>query len=86
MVDFKTFQTLQRSTDMTIVELLAADGFFSKKEASTGGGEFAGPCPFCQEGKDRFRRGRIREMEGAGGAGTAGSQVTLSSISGRCGV
>ena len=40
---------------MTIVELLAADGFFFKKVASTGGGEFAGPCPFCGGGNDRFR-------------------------------
>lgn len=40
---------------MTIVELLAADGFLSKKVASTGGGEYAGPCPFCGGGNDRFR-------------------------------
>ncbi len=41
--------------NMTIVDLLAADGFFSKKVASTGGGEYAGPCPFCGGGNDRFR-------------------------------
>jgi hypothetical protein len=47
VVDLKTLQTLQKLTDMTILELLASDGFFSKKVASTGGGEYAGPCPFC---------------------------------------
>lgn len=26
-----------------------------KLAASTNGGEYAGPCPFCQEGEDRFR-------------------------------
>ncbi|MBM4274367.1 MAG: hypothetical protein FJ134_07910 [Deltaproteobacteria bacterium] len=40
---------------MTIVELLAADGFPIKKVASTGGGEYAGPCPFCGGGNDRLR-------------------------------
>lgn len=30
------------------------DGYKLKKVASTGGGEYAGPCPFCG-GRDRFR-------------------------------
>jgi len=39
---------------VTLVELLRAFNFEVKKVASTHGGEFAGPCPFCG-GKDRFR-------------------------------
>jgi len=38
---------------MTILELIQADGFPSKKKASTRGGEYAGPCPWCA-GRDRF--------------------------------
>ncbi|MGQ9689401.1 MAG: CHC2 zinc finger domain-containing protein, partial [Desulfobaccales bacterium] len=49
---------------MTIFDLLEADGFFSKKVASTGGGEYAGPCPFCRDGKDRFR---VWPEQGEGG-------------------
>jgi hypothetical protein len=66
---------------MTIFDLLEADGFFSKKVASTGGGEFAGPCPFCRDGKDRFR---VWPEQGEGGAlvgaGSAASPGTSSSI------
>lgn len=39
---------------MTILELIQSDGFQSKKVATTRGGEYHGPCPFCG-GKDRFR-------------------------------
>jgi hypothetical protein len=39
---------------MTILELIQSDGFFTKGVGSTGGGEYAGPCPWCG-GKDRFR-------------------------------
>jgi DNA primase len=39
---------------MTIIELIQFDGFFTKNVGSTGGGEYAGPCPWCG-GKDRFR-------------------------------
>lgn len=39
---------------MTIIELIQADGFFTKRVGSTGGGEYAGPCPWCA-GQDRFR-------------------------------
>jgi hypothetical protein len=39
---------------MTVLELIQLDGFPSKKAGSTGGGEYAGPCPWCG-GDDRFR-------------------------------
>ena len=38
---------------MTILELIQSDGFYSKKKASTRGGEYAGPCPWCG-GDNRF--------------------------------
>jgi DNA primase len=40
---------------MTILGLLREDGFELKKTACTDGGEFSGACPFCANGKDRFR-------------------------------
>jgi DNA primase len=39
---------------MTIIELIQGDNFFTRRVASTRGGEYAGPCPWCG-GKDRFR-------------------------------
>jgi hypothetical protein len=39
---------------MTILDLIQTDGFFSKHVGSTGGGEYAGCCPWCA-GDDRFR-------------------------------
>jgi len=39
---------------MSLIDLLVADGFMVRRVAATRGGEFAGPCPFCQ-GVDRFR-------------------------------
>jgi DNA primase len=39
---------------MTILEIYQAEGYMSKRVATTGGGEWAGPCPWCG-GKDRFR-------------------------------
>jgi DNA primase len=39
---------------MSLIELLTADGFMVRRVATTRGGEYAGPCPFCQ-GTDRFR-------------------------------
>jgi DNA primase len=39
---------------MTILELIQGDGLFTKHVGSTGGGEYAGPCPWCG-GQDRFR-------------------------------
>jgi DNA primase len=37
-----------------IISLIEADGWTLKKAATTNGGEYCGPCPFCG-GKDRFR-------------------------------
>jgi len=37
-----------------LLELIGADGGTLKKQATTGGGEYAGACPWCG-GKDRFR-------------------------------
>ncbi|MGB5217574.1 MAG: CHC2 zinc finger domain-containing protein [Smithella sp.] len=37
-----------------LLELLQTDGHMMKKVATTHGGEFAGPCPWCT-GTDRFR-------------------------------
>lgn len=39
---------------MSILELYQADGLQPKRAASTGGGEYCGPCPWCG-GADRFR-------------------------------
>jgi len=39
---------------MNILDLLHTDGHMMKKAATTNGGEYCGPCPFCG-GKDRFR-------------------------------
>lgn len=39
---------------MKLIDLILADGFTLKKQASTGGGEYAGSCPWCG-GRDRFR-------------------------------
>jgi len=50
----QTLQTLQRFNVMTIAELMQSDGFCPKKVASTSGGEYESPCPFCG-GTDRFR-------------------------------
>jgi DNA primase len=43
-------------TDMRndILNLIGRDGPL-KKAAGTDGGEYAGPCPFCKDGEDRFR-------------------------------
>jgi len=39
---------------LNILDLLQADGNVVKRVATTKGGEYAGPCPFCG-GNDRFR-------------------------------
>lgn len=39
---------------MSIIDLIEADGGTLRKAATTGGGEWAGPCPWCG-GNDRFR-------------------------------
>lgn len=40
---------------MDLLDLIRADGIILKKAAMTQGGEWAGPCPLCREGNDRFR-------------------------------
>ena len=39
---------------MTLLDLVHFDGLVMKKTATTNGGEYAGPCPWCG-GSDRFR-------------------------------
>lgn len=39
---------------MGIIDLLDQDGHHLRRKSSTRGGEFAGPCPFCKGGVDRF--------------------------------
>lgn len=39
---------------MNILDLLQEAGNTPKKKASTHGGEYCSPCPFCGEGRDRF--------------------------------
>ncbi len=39
---------------MSLFDLISQDGIVLKKMATTNGGEYAGPCPFCG-GNDRFR-------------------------------
>jgi len=36
-------------------DLIQSDGILLKRQAVTNGGEYAGPCPFCRDGNDRFR-------------------------------
>ena len=40
---------------MNLIDLLQFDGYLMKKVSSTHGGEYAGPCPYCRKGRDRFR-------------------------------
>jgi DNA primase len=39
---------------MDILDVLEELGIEVKRKSSTNGGEFAGPCPFCGDGVDRF--------------------------------
>lgn len=39
---------------MDIKNLVEEAGLTPKRKASTNGGEYSSPCPFCQEGDDRF--------------------------------
>jgi DNA primase len=39
---------------MNIKDLIEETGYTPKKKASTHGGEYCSPCPFCREGNDRF--------------------------------
>lgn len=58
---------------MNLKELIQTDGFTLKKQATTGGGEYAGACPWCG-GNDRFRvwvESRRYWCRGCGKAGDA---------------
>ena len=37
-----------------MIDLIEEIGIVTKKKASTNGGEYFSPCPFCKDGKDRF--------------------------------
>lgn len=39
---------------MNIKNLVEESGYSPKKKASTHGGEYCSPCPFCKDGDDRF--------------------------------
>ena len=39
---------------MNILDLVQEAGYIPKKKASTHGGEYCSPCPFCKDGDDRF--------------------------------
>lgn len=39
---------------MDIKELVEEEGYILKRKASTHGGEYCSPCPFCKDGDDRF--------------------------------
>lgn len=39
---------------MNVKDLIEEVGYSPKKKASTQGGEYCSPCPFCKEGNDRF--------------------------------
>lgn len=43
------------TTSENFLDIVMRDVPNLKRVASTGGGEWAGPCPFCREGEDRFR-------------------------------
>ncbi len=59
---------------MTILDLVIADGHGLKKVASTNGGEYAGPCPFCG-GRDRFRVWPRTGRYWCRGCGKAGDEI-----------
>jgi len=39
---------------MNIIDLIQKIGYTPKRKASTHGGEYSSPCPFCKDGNDRF--------------------------------
>lgn len=54
---------------MILIDFLHEIGYVPKRKASTHGGEFCSPCPFCQDGDDRFliwpqRKNRNGEYRG----------------------
>jgi DNA primase len=59
---------------MNILELIQADGFQYKKVATTRGGEYHGPCPFCG-GNDRFRIQPAKDRFYCRGCGKSGDSV-----------
>jgi DNA primase len=61
-------------TEMNILELIQGDGFQYKKVATTRGGEYHGPCPFCG-GNDRFRIQPARDRFYCRGCGKSGDSV-----------
>ena len=46
--------TFNREVKM-LIDLIQSDGIPLNRQAITNGGEYAGPCPFCRDGRDRFR-------------------------------
>ena len=59
---------------MNILELIQGDGFQFKKVATTRGGEYHGPCPFCG-GNDRFRIQPAKDRFYCRGCGKSGDSV-----------
>lgn len=57
-----------------ILSLIQADGHSFKRVSSTGGGEYAGACPFCG-GNDRFRVWSNKGRFWCRGCGKAGDSV-----------
>lgn len=60
----------------TILDLIQREtGYTFRRKASTDGGEWAGPCPFCRAGDDRFRvwpaKGRYSCIRHCGKGGDA---------------
>lgn len=59
---------------MKILDLIKNDGGTLKKQATTGGGEYAGPCPWCG-GHDRFRVWPESGRYWCRGCGKAGDEI-----------
>lgn len=59
---------------MGLFELISADGHRLKKAATTNGGEWSGPCPFCG-GRDRFRVWPKTGRYWCRGCGKAGDSI-----------
>lgn len=57
-----------------IISLIEADGGTLKKQATTGGGEYAGACPWCG-GNDRFRVWAESGRYWCRGCGKAGDEI-----------
>lgn len=57
-----------------LFDMIQADGGTLRKMATTGGGEFAGACPFCG-GRDRFRAWPVEGRYWCRGCGKAGDSI-----------